>query len=677
MPLAALIQQEQWFRALVEQSSDAITLVTAEGTILYASPAIARVTGYTAEELIGTNGFAFVYPDELERKPQRFNDLLDHPGKVITVEYRLRLKDGSWRWMEGTATNLLHDPVIGALVVNCRDITERKQAEEERSQLLAREQAARMEAEAERRCVEDLNRQLEAEKDALRQTQQEAEARASELDAIFEAMTDGVVVSNSEGQARHTNAAFRTFFNLQADTDPESLLAHKRNAGAIPRDLEGRPLPKDQWAIFRVLRGERLSGTNTMDLMCHTGEEQDMYFNASGAPIRDAAGQIVGGVVVFRDVTERRLLEQQFQSSERKLRSLVESNILGMAVADLDGRIYDINDWFVHLLGYRRDELLSESFNWLQLVPPGRQEALEQVMKTILLTGALPPSEGEYLRKDGSRVPVLAAGTLLDRERHLMLGVILDMSEQKAAERRKQDFLSMVSHELRTPLQSIMGFVELALLYHELLPSPLAPEAEGLIGKIEMVLKRAMGQVNIEARLVEELLDVSRLETQPVDLALQRCNLTAIVQEAVAGQQQAAATRHLELVLPLQEEVAVIADPGRIGQVLTNYLANALRYSPAEQGVLVRLDVAGRMARVSVVDQGPGLTPVQQEEIWERFYQAGPPGYRGAEGGLGLGLHIARSIVEHHGGQVGVESRLGHGSTFWFTLLLADDSIQE
>ena len=662
MPLAALIQHEQWFRALIEQSSDAITLVTAEGTILYASPAIARVTSYTAEELVGTNGFAFVHPDELERKPQRFNDLLDHPGKVTTVEYRLRLKDGSWRWMEGTATNLLHDPVIGALVVNFRDITERKQAEEERAQLLAREQAARAEAEKER--------------EALRQARQEAETRASELAAIFEAMTDGVVVSNSEGQARHTNAAFRAFFNLQADTDPESLLAHKRNAGAIPRDLEGRPLPKDQWAISRVLHGERLSGTNTMDLMCRTSEEQDMYFNASGAPILDDAGQIVGGVVVFRDVTERRRLEQQLQDSERKLRSLVESNIFGMIVSDAQGRIYEANECFAQMLGYSRDELLSETFNWHQLSPPDYQDAQARITQTILSTGALPPLERECLRKDGGRVPVLVGATMIDQQQQRALVVILDISEQKADERRKQDFLSMVSHELRTPLQSIMGFIELALLYIGLLPRPLSPRLEKPIGKIEMVLKQALRQVDIEARLVEELLDVSRLETQTLDLALQRCNLTAIVQEVVTRQQQAAATRHLELVLPLQK-VLVMADPGRIGQVLTNYLANALRYSPAEQDVLVRLDVVGRMARVSVVDQGPGLTPEQREEIWEPFYQAGPPGYRGTEGGLGLGLHIARSIVEQHGGQAGVESRLGQGSTFWFTLPLADDSIQE
>ncbi len=676
MPLAALIQHEQWFRALIEQSSDAIILLTGEGTILYASPSTARVTGYAAEELVGMNGFASVHPDELERMPQRFNNLLDHPGEVITVEYRLRHKDGTWRWMEGTMTNLLHDPTIDAIVVNFRDITERKQAEEERSQLLAREQAARMEAEAERRCVEDLNRQLEAEKDALRQTQQEAEARASELAAIFEAMTEGIAVFDTRGEYQYINAAYRSLLDLEEDFDPALLLFDNRIKWLAFRDPEGKRLPQEQWPMFRVLQGERLSGIHGIDLLCRTYKGKDMIVNASGAPIRDAAGQIVGGVVVFRDVTGQHRLEQQLRDSERKLRSLVESNILGMAVVDLDGRIDDINDWCVQLLGYRRDELLSESFNWSQLVPPENHEALELALTTILSTGTLPPTEGEYLRKDGSHVPVLTAATLLDRERRLILGVILDMSEQKVAERRKQDFLSMVSHELRTPLQSIMGFIELALLYSGLLPRPLSPGLEKPIGKIEMVLKQALRQVDGEARLVEELLDVSRLEMHRFELSVQPYNLIAIVQEAVAGQQRAAPARLIELALPLQEEVPVIADAGRIGQVLTNYLTNALRYSPSEQGVLVRLDVEERIARVSVVDQGPGLTPEQQEEIWERFYQAGPPGYRGAEGGLGLGLHIVRSIVEQHGGQAGVESRQGHGSTFWFTLPLADDPLQ-
>jgi PAS domain S-box-containing protein len=409
-PIAVRIQQEQWFRTLVEHISDAIVLLTSEGTVLYLSPSVVRVTGYTPEERVGMNGFALVHPDDLEYTRQRLSDLLDHPEEVITMEYRLRHKDGAWRWLEGTANNLLHDPTIGAIVVNFRDITERKQAEEERSQLLAREQAARMEAEMERHHVEELNRQLEAEEEAQRRVQ--------------------------------------------------------------------------------------------------------------------------------------------------------------------------------------------------------------------------------------------------------------------------QDFLSMVSHELRTPLQSIMGFIDLTLLYSELLPRPLSPEAEELIGKIEVGLKRAMRHVQIEARLVEELLDVSWLERHTFDLALQECNLVAIVQGVVAGLRQAAPMRRLELAVPVQKEVSVMADARRIEQVLTNYLVNALRYSPADQDVLVLLAVEGHLARVSVRDRGPGLTPEQQQQIWERFYQAGVSGHRGAGGGLGLGLTLVKAIVEQHGGQVGVESHLGQGSTFWFTLPLADDAIQ-
>ncbi len=200
----------------------------------------------------------------------------------------------------------------------------------------------------------------------------------------------------------------------------------------------------------------------------------------------------------------------------------------------------------------------------------------------------------------------------------------------------------------------------------------LSPEAKELISKTETGLTRALRQVDIETRLVEELLDVSRLEMRKFDLALQRCNLVTVVQGVVVDQQQAARTHNIELVLPPQEEVPVMVDVVLIGQVLNNYLSNALRYSPPGRDVLVRLEVEGMVARTSVRDQGTGLTPKQQQQIWERFYQARAPGYRAAEGGLGLGLYIARSIIEQHKGQAGVESRPGEGSTFWFTLPLAD-----
>ena len=156
------LHSDQRFRALIEHSNDAIALLSAEGSVTYASPSTERVTGYTAEELVGMNGFALLHPEDLEDVRQQFTTLLNRPGHSITVEYRICHKNGAWRWMEGTATNLLLDPTIQAIVVNFRDITERKQAEEERRQLLARGQAARAEAEEERARMYELFMQAPA-----------------------------------------------------------------------------------------------------------------------------------------------------------------------------------------------------------------------------------------------------------------------------------------------------------------------------------------------------------------------------------------------------------------------------------------------------------------------------------------------------------------------------------
>ena len=220
---------------------------------------------------------------------------------------------------------------------------------------------------------------------------------------------------------------------------------------------------------------------------------------------------------------------------------------------------------------------------------------------------------------------------------------------------------------------SILGLIELALMQIELRPRSLAPEAEGpALARSKRCSSGPAGRWRSRARLVEELLEVSRLEMHKFELSVQKENLITIVEETVANQQQAARTRQIELVLPPDEVVPVLVDAGRIGQVLTNYLTNALKYAPVEQVVSVRLEVMGSMARVSVRDRGPGLTPEEQQRVWERFYQVAAPGHQGPDGGLGLGLAIAKAIVEQHHGQVGVESVPGQGSSFWFTLPLAD-----
>src|SRR5712692_6706701 len=345
-------------------------------------------------------------------------------------------------------TNLVHDPDVQAVVTTLHDITERKQAEEKLK--------------------------------ALAEQTEESEQR-------FRLLADGAPVmiwtSCIDKLCTYFNAPWLVFTGRTLEQE----LGNGWVEGVHPADTQ-RCLD-----IYSSSFDARTPFS--MDYRLRRWDGQYRWIVDNGIPFHTPDGTFTGYIGSCIDITERRRLEQQLQYSERKLRTLVESNILGVVVADVDGQIYEINDRAAQMVGYSKDELLAETFNWLRLVPPDSYETQAQATKTLLSTGALPPFEGEYLRKDGSRLPVLAAGTPLDQERRLALGVILDMSEQKAAERRKQEFLSMVSHELRTPLTSIMGFIDLALMQIDLRPRSLPPEAEALLGQIEKTLKRADGQV--------------------------------------------------------------------------------------------------------------------------------------------------------------------------------------
>ena len=202
----------------------------------------------------------------------------------------------------------------------------------------------------------------------------------------------------------------------------------------------------------------------------------------------------------------------------------------------------------------------------------------------------------------------------------------------------------------------------------------MAREVTARCGAANSMLERAEQRIEHLTRLMNDLLDDSRIQAGHLEMRQDICDLAEIVRTCIDTQRLVWPGRTITLDEPA-EVVHIRGDADRIGQVVINYVTNALKYSAADQPVAVSLRLQGTEAHVQVRDQGPGLTVEQQTHIWDRYRRvqgvAVQDKTRGAGGSLGLGLYISRTIVEQHGGRVGVESRPGSGSTFWFALPLS------
>lgn len=241
--------------------------------------------------------------------------------------------------------------------------------------------------------------------------------------------------------------------------------------------------------------------------------------------------------------------------------------------------------------------------------------------------------------------------------------------------RQMDNFLNIASHELRTPLASTTLQLQMAqrgLQKWRRHDVPQPPETAQILHALEANLGQTEEKLRRLNRLASDLLDTSRIQAERLTLHLEPVNLLSIVVAAVAEQQQIAPERTIRLHLPNERPLPVLADSNRLGQVITNYLTNALKYSPEDRPVEVGVQREEQHVRVWVRDQGPGVLPEEQAHIWERFHKAkGVEVQSGSIIGLGLGLFLSKMIVEQHQGQVGVQSTPGQGATFWFSLPLA------
>ncbi|HEU5369985.1 MAG TPA: ATP-binding protein, partial [Ktedonobacterales bacterium] len=265
---------------------------------------------------------------------------------------------------------------------------------------------------------------------------------------------------------------------------------------------------------------------------------------------------------------------------------------------------------------------------------------------------------------------------VIERERLLREREEAQASElaQRQANQRMDAFLGMASHELKTPLTTIILGLQWGQRRFENLLRDEAVASNGAAKKLETLreqLTHTSRQASRLDRLVNDLLDVSRIQADKLAFHVEPIDLESIICEVIQQQRKANPQRLILEYVPGNQDMLVSADAGRIEQVVTNYLTNALKYSAEDEPVEIGAAREDDAVRVWVRDHGPGIPVAEQEHIWERFHQAPGVEVRSGSGvGLGLGLYISQVIVNRHHGQIGVESVPGEGATFWFTLPL-------
>jgi PAS domain S-box-containing protein len=349
---------------------------------------------------------------------------------------------------------------------------------------------------------------------------------------------------------------------------------------------------------------------------------------------------------------------EAFEAAERN-RTVLDSTVDAILILNPSGTIEAVNAAAISVIGYAPEELQRRDIATVIDLAPGEGSFHERIgLRDGQLDRSFLPNR-EVRRKDGSVLPVdVAMGVMLVPSGDHIVVSLRDISERRRLEQLKDDLMSTVSHELRTPLTSIVG--SLGLLRAG--SAGALPEAAARLVTIAENNSRRL------IRLINDMLDIDRIETGTLEMQMEPIDLQSVVDHAVQGTEGLASAKGVTLALAKSDgPVIVRGDADRLLQVLTNLLSNAVRFTPAKGQVAVAVRCAENgSALVTVDDDGPGIPPEFRSRIFDRFERA--QGEAGQQGGAGLGLAISREIIQRHNGRIWFEDAPGGGARFAFAL---------
>lgn len=613
-------QSQEGLQIIFEEASDGIAIANEEGRYIAVNAKLCEMVRRTREQMLSMTVADLVVPEELPRLAEARERIL--AGQVDIGEWKIRRGDGSLATIE-VSTRQLSDRRWLAFV---REVSERKRLEEEREQLLGA---------------------IEAERRWLR--------------AVLDTVPVGVLLFGPNGRLSFNQRAEELLGMKLSPTDGS---AQYRSRIFFP---DGTPVPPDQLISSRVRRtGETIVGA---EFLVEREPGSRIPILGSAAPIRDASGRILGGVGVFQDISERMGAAEAIRANERLLDGIFNILPVGVWIADHTGTIKRSNPAGLRIWGGARYVGVSQFGEykgwWADTGKPIAAD--EWALARALQKGET--SVGEVIRIqcfDGSYKTIINSALPLYDEHGKPTGAIVvneditGLKEIEEALRRavkaRDEMLGVVSHDLRSPLQGI-----------ELAARQLSSRArkEGCPEWLQTSVERILRSAGTMRRLIEDLLDIVSIEEGRLSIQRGAVEPTALVHEAVESLRAHAEDKQILLEVGVGPGLPPIsADHDRILQVLANLIGNALKFTPAGGRVSVRAAAQEGEVVFSVTDSGPGIPEEQRQYIFHRFWQADSADRRGR----GLGLAIAKGIVEAHGGRLWIEGEVGRGSTFSFTV---------
>ncbi len=612
---AVLEESEQRFRQLAENVNAVFWMTDPlKNEILYVSPAYETIWGRSCRSLYERprSFLDSVHPEDLDRVVALSLERQVR-GETADVEYRVVRPDGSVRWVRDRAFPV-KDPsgrfyrVAGI----AEDITDAKNAEQ-----------------------------------ALRQSEGRLRTLSDNLPhgAIFQAVIDPA----GRGRFTYFSAGAERMYGVAPDeikADPNALY------GLIHEDDRPRMMSEEAAALRDLTPFD-------CQFRSWTRSGAVIWVHCRSAPRRLPEGGTAWDGVVL-DVTKARNAEQALRESEERFRRLIAANIVGVGISDGGGDWLEANDELLRIISCGREELRDGRLRWIDMTPVKYRSLEEERIAEARRRGACTPYEKEYVRKDGSLVPVLIGYAALEEGRDRFICFVLDLTLQKRveaalkeADRHKDEFLAMLAHELRNPLAPVLNAVQVMKL----------------LGSAEPNLQRAREmierQVRRLARLVDDLLDVSRITRGKITLRKEAVELATVIARAVEISQPLMEARRHEWTVALPPEpVWLEGDAARLEQVVSNLLNNAAKYTEESGHIRLTVERGTGEAVLRVRDDGIGIPANLLPHVFDLFTQGDRSPAR-TEGGLGIGLTLVKSLVEMHGGSVEVRSEgMGKGSEF-------------